>query len=179
MTLRAVGGLVSGAVLVASLLVHLLTFVPSVAINMDYVWPLHVGAMASFLVMFVGLIHVQSALRKSTPQAAMAGSRLDVRREFNRRVWEATPLPVKVLFPLAMLYVLYNFFSSIPAGTPDLHDGVYVLHNHGTVVREITLAEYEHFRTLTVRGFSGHWMLFSAVPLVFYTWLWPRLRPAE
>ncbi|MCA9536477.1 MAG: hypothetical protein KC593_22495 [Myxococcales bacterium] len=180
MSLRNVGRGVSGLVLGASLLVHLLTFVPSVAINMDFVWPLHVGAMASFLVMFVGLIHVQSALRKSTPQADSPSSRLEMRREFNRRVWEATPLPVKVLFPLAMLYVLYNFFASIPAGgTPDLRDGVYVLHNHGTVVREITLAEYERFRTLTVRGFSGHWMIFSAVPLVFYTWLWPRLHPAE
>ena len=118
MSLRNVGRGVSGLVLGASLLVHLLTFVPSVAINMDFVWPLHVGAMASFLVMFVGLIHVQSALRKSTPQADSPSSRLEMRREFNRRVEWAPSEPDELGLtppPLVRAY-LDDAWVHIPLG---------------------------------------------------------------
>ena len=47
------------------------------------------------------------------------------------------------------------------------------------MIRAITSTEYARFRALEVRGFSGHWLMFSLVPFVFFTWPWPRLQPTE
>lgn len=47
-------------------------------------------------------------------------------------------------------------------GGPHIVDGKYVLQNHGNIIREITMEEYDAFQANELRGFSGHWMAFYA-----------------
>jgi len=53
-------------------------------------------------------------------------------------------------------------------GVPDIWQGIHVLHDHGRLIREITLPEYIHYTFNEVRGFSGHWLIFYFAPLVFF-----------
>ena len=48
-------------------------------------------------------------------------------------------------------------------GVPDIWEGQYVLHNHGTLIRNITEQEYTAYKAAEVRGFSGHWLAFYGI----------------
>lgn len=88
-------------------------------------------------------------------------------------------MAARVVLALTMGYVMYNFFAfvgEVPGSLREVHDGGYELHSHGRVIRALTRVEYEHLQTLEVRGFSGHWVFFSLLPLVFFIWTWPRLQ---
>ena len=52
------------------------------------------------------------------------------------------------------------------------------LNDHGKVVRELTKQEYQHLQTLEVRGFSGHWILFSILPVTFFKYLYGPMKSA-
>jgi len=70
-----------------------------------------------------------------------------------------------------LIYAVINFLLFIymqgGGGTPAVNNGHYYLHNHGTRIRDITEHEYYHYRALTVRGFSGHWMAFYGMAAAF------------
>lgn len=170
MDLKRLGRTLSGIVLVASLLVHIGTFVPGIALSMHETWPLHLGAMASFGMLFLAL----GRLRVGSGHAAQ--------RDLRRRAITATPAAAKVLFALTMVYVMFNFLAfmgEVPGTPEEVPGGGYALQNHGQVIRTLTRVEYQHFQTREVRGFSGHWVLFSLAPFLFFMWTWPRLQAAE
>ena len=60
------------------------------------------------------------------------------------------------------------FFVQSHGGGPEVRDGQYLLTSHGAVLRVLTEEQYHWYRALVVRGFSGHWMLFSLVPALFW-----------
>lgn len=68
---------------------------------------------------------------------------------------------------LLFVYALVNFVLFAQAGGgggPHITDqGVYVIQNHGDIIREITEKEYWQFRANEIRGFSGHWLAFYFV----------------
>ena len=69
-------------------------------------------------------------------------------------------------------YVLVNGtleFIRALGGTPDIWDGRFVLHQHGTFVRELSGEEYHIEQAHVLRGFSGHWMIFYLLPAL-YSW---------
>jgi hypothetical protein len=60
-------------------------------------------------------------------------------------------------------------FMTSQIGSPSIKDGQYILENHGTFIKILTEAEYNHFQANIVRGFSGHWLLFySFVATLLY-----------
>lgn len=77
-----------------------------------------------------------------------------------------------------VVYTAVNFavFINLMEGTPEVKNGRYYLHHHGQIIREITEVEYGRFRAYEVRGFSGHWMLFSLLPMVFFGYIVPEFR---
>lgn len=89
----------------------------------------------------------------------------------------ATILPkwTLILSGLIMAYAMINFFLSIGAlgATPEIRDGQYILHNKGTLVRVITEVEYHHARALILRMFSGHWIIFSGIPALYFLFAKP------
>ncbi|WP_295446846.1 hypothetical protein [uncultured Thiodictyon sp.] len=68
-------------------------------------------------------------------------------------------------------YVMLNFLLFLHAtegGGPAIRDGRYVLQAHGPVLRTLTADEYRAQQANTLRGFSGHWLIFYYVPLVWF-----------
>jgi hypothetical protein len=181
MDLKRIGQRVSGIVLVASLLVHLGTFVPAIGLSVDTTWPSPPGGHGELR----HLVHRARSFevrRRAESRSWNRRERLEAQRALRGRVIAATPPAVRVAVVLTCMYAAYNFlaFMSELPGTPrEAHGGGYELHSHGTVIRAITSTEYARFRALEVRGFSGHWLIFSLVPFVFFTWPWPRLQSTE
>jgi hypothetical protein len=67
-------------------------------------------------------------------------------------------------------YAVINFgvvFYLSRGGKPEIVDNQIVLESHGRVIRRLTAEEYEYQRALTTRMFSGHWMLFYGIPLLY------------
>jgi hypothetical protein len=60
------------------------------------------------------------------------------------------------------------FMSATEGGNAALREGKYLLLQHGTLIRELTQAEYAAFKANEVRGFSGHWMLFYFMPFAYF-----------
>lgn len=137
-----------------SLIVHLTTFFGiNPAKYIPLVWGLHVGI---FMVFFPMLFVQRSAPKKKDVWAMLFA-----------------PIPrwaryaVKAFFVYAFINFALFFFLS-RGGTPDVRDGKYVLHNHGTVIRELSKDEYELQNAYILRGFSGHWMVFYLIPALFF-----------
>ncbi|HSH03707.1 MAG TPA: hypothetical protein VLL52_14405 [Anaerolineae bacterium] len=84
------------------------------------------------------------------------------------------PIPIwgRVVMGLVLVYTILNFFYFMQlseGGGPSIVDGQFVIQSHGTIIREITEAEYNRQQAYVVRGFSGHWMLFALAPALFFT----------
>ena len=81
---------------------------------------------------------------------------------------KAAPRPLRWLTGAFGLYAMVNFVLFVilsEGGGPSQRDGKYVIEDHGTVVREISEAEFHRKQAYIVRGFSGHWMLFATAAL--------------
>jgi hypothetical protein len=157
MLVIAAGGLTSSAV------VHVLTFVPGVPIAMRHVWFLHVVVFVPFITMIGRAIQ-------------LGRSRGMDQRTFQRELVGLVPRRVRLVAIVGFVYMLVNFALSIVriGGSPLAKDGHYYTANHGTITREISEAEYRRLESVEVRGFSGHWMVFYGIPLIFFAWAEPR-----
>ena len=72
---------------------------------------------------------------------------------------------------VSILYGFVNFFVCLyllREGGPHIDNGIYCLWNHG-FIREITKAEYEALLKVEGRMFTGHSLIFSALPVVFFS----------
>ena len=177
--MRAIGLAVSATVLALSLLAHVLSFVPGVPISMSVAWPLHLGAMVVFGMTIIDGMRVRrgTARREGESLFAFWQRASNESRGAFGRLLEMVPLPVTVLVLALVAYTFVNFFAFGLGvqGTPGQKNGRYYLHDHGTHVRDLTRDEFIHYRALGVRGFSGHWMLFSAIPTVYFAFIRPKL----
>ena len=81
--------------------------------------------------------------------------------------------PIYVILALvSFLYTFVNFFVCIALlakGGPHMENGMYFLQNHGSLVREITKAEYDALRLVEARAVSAFPLLFSALPAVVFS----------
>ena len=118
-----------------------------------YVWLLHGGVF----VVFIPLVIFSRKQLGARPRLS------EIRAVFPR--WTiAAGIAVAA-------YTLVNFvlfMAATEGGSPAIHEGTYVLQNHGHILRELTAAEYAAFKTNEVRGFSGHWLLFYFVPFAYF-----------
>src|SRR5262249_54071335 len=139
--------------LLLSLLVHLQTYA-GIDVGADHpaVWALHVGCL------LVNLPMVVSAW-------------LD--HGFAPSWRDMYPRWARVLLVMAGIYAAANFllFLLLSGGAhAEVRDGRYVLHRHGTIVRELSAADYHLHMAHVLRGFSRHWVLFYlAAGLYFLT----------
>ena len=136
-----------------SLFVHLTTFFGiDPAKHVPFVWVLHIG----IFICFVPLIFAQGFPPKENFwQKLMA--RLPPWQRY----------AVKGFFAYAVInFALFFYLTS--GGSAQERDGKYVLLNHGTLIRELSADEYERQNAYTIRGFSGHWMVFYLVPALYF-----------
>jgi hypothetical protein len=141
--------------LLLSLLVHLQTYAGiDVGANHPAVWTLHAGCLLVALPM-VGSAWLNQGFKPS---------------------WrDMYPRWARVVLVMAGAYAAVNFllFLFLSEGAhADIRDGRYVLHRHGTIVRELSTADYHRHMAYVLRGFSGHWMLFYLAAGLYF------LRPA-
>lgn len=126
--------------------------------QLPHVWALHVGI---FVVFLPAVLYLKKNSASNDPLALFRGM----------------PAWVVVAILALFLYAFINFFVSLSAtggATSDIRDGQYVLQNKGRVLREITEAEYIAGRAAEVRLFSGHWLLFYALPAAVFLLRRPR-----
>lgn len=89
-----------------------------------------------------------------------------------QQLLKLAPKWMRTLFYVSFAYAFVNFalFFILSGGnTPIKQDGKFVLKQHGRLVREISEEEYHRQRAYIVRGFSGHWMMFSAAAMTMLT----------
>jgi hypothetical protein len=81
----------------------------------------------------------------------------------------AAPQWLKILTGIFGAYAFLNFVLFIiltEGGGPHQEKDKFVLQSHGRVIRELTEKEFHQQQAYVVRGFSGHWMLFSSAALM-------------
>jgi hypothetical protein len=145
----------AAAVLVVSLVVHASTFL---GIDPMARWP---GVMLIHLAIFPPFI-------AAIYYAQRVGGKKPGHQD---RVFNSAPLGLRILTGLFSVYALVNFAAFVilsEGGVPHERDGKYFLHEHGTFLRELSEAEYHRKQAYVVRGFSGHWMLFSCAALTMF-----------
>ncbi len=178
--IAVIWGLASLLVFLSSVLAHCATFVPSLPISMALVWPLHLASMVVFVVMVFSLVAQQMSLPKIQAEGWLANIRAKNQRskEFQRRLIRLAPLPWRIVGGVLFAYVALNFvlfMMLMQEGSPRAHKGQYFLVKKGVKVRKLSAEEYQRFRAYEVRGFSGHWMFFSMIPMTYFLVVHPRL----
>jgi len=142
--------------LIASAVVHLSTFL---GINPQRVFP---PVWVLHALIFVVWIPVVFSCRKIVKK--------ENRKDFWKIATRNAPRWMKFLSVALFVYAFFNFFFTgfvlSEGGVPSELDGRKVIHNHGKVIRELSDEEYEMHQAYTVRGFSGHWMIFYAVGMM-------------
>lgn len=172
----------SACVLLASLVIHLLTFSaappPSVGLT---------GFM-QFLVIAMSFAALFSARRafpaRRPPLTSISAIALQYRemQQENSRFLRLVPLWARVLFALLIVYVGFNFAVNLPP--PDF---VYLKANGGRYYQvmkngrqmELTHGAYDARMRRQVRVFSGAWLIFSSVTTLVLAFIVPDSEKKE
>src|SRR5262249_54798414 len=91
-----------------------------------------------------------------------------------------TPRPAGAVVGVLFAYMVINFLVFIVTheGQPREREGKFGLYNHGKLVRELSEEEFHDHERYEVRGVSGHWILFTALPTGYFLFAYPRARAA-
>ena len=148
---------IAGLGLILGLIVHVVSlFDIYIGDKLPYIWIFHAG-------IFIVWIPVIFEFKKNSNfRTRMKPS------EFFRSIFKDTPKPVMVISIVFFLYAIINFILSLQVsggGIPDLMDGKYVIHNHGSVIKELTETEYLKMKANEIRSFSGLWMAFYGLAM--------------
>jgi hypothetical protein len=161
--LNRAGGWAALAGFLLALAVHIATvFGVDVSSRFPSVWLLHIGALLVF-----GLFVF------SARGAFANGMKLHV-------IMDHLPTSAVLAVAVAFAYALFNFFlgtNVIGAGNAEVVAGQYVLTSHGRVLAHVSELEYHLRRAWELRLFSGHWLFFYLVPMVYF-FFW-REQPAR
>ena len=171
----------AGIVLVASLVVHVLTYVPCVRVSMAWAWSLHAAVLAVGVgALLCGLPRPENR-RRPTGVGVLDWQRREYRRsrDLFRRFVGLTPVPVRWVVVVTLLASVVNFYRStrlLEHGVPAAAGGRYYLHHHGTKIRDLTETEYHRFEAYQVRLFSSAWVVLALVAVVAARYVAPRKR---
>lgn len=175
--LKTTSLLCSLTVLGISIACHISTFLPGSTASMSIAWPLHFGAMAVFAAMVISLRRRQE--RQQSVRRSGKGvfaywweSRLANELE-TAGLLKAIPGPILLACIAFFIYTGINFALmqiNLEGGSPQAEKGRYYLKNHGRMIRELTREEFDRFQAYELREVSGHWILFSAFPALYFYW---------
>jgi hypothetical protein len=151
---RRVLALTALAGLLGSLAVHLAALSGiDIAEQFPAVWMLHVG----IFIVFVPYVFSSRKTMGSRPSWAQYRDLVP-----GSILWTGVGIFAYVFLNFAL------FMNATEGGNAALREGKYLLLQHGTLIRELTQAEYAAFKANEVRGFSGHWMLFYFMPFAYF-----------
>jgi hypothetical protein len=149
-------GVLAAIGLAAAVVVHVLTFFPDKAIatrDSPLFFVMHLG----IFVVFVPFVLAQREL-------------FGTARPGWRELLSIFPRWGQLLVNFATAYAVVNFalFLFTERGTAEIRDAQFVLMNHGTFIRALSEQEYYLARSYVTRGFSGHWIVFYLVPMLYF-----------
>lgn len=137
----------------ASLIVHGAAIIENNLVKSDWLYILH-GAVFVAFIPFV--ICISLGRTKENPFRGLT------------QYVHGRPLVIGFLL-LAYIWVNFMvFMAKSDGGVPDIWDGDYVLHSHGKLLKYITESDYVSYKFNTLRGFSGHWLAFFYMPMVYF-----------
>ena len=145
-----------------SLAAHLSTFRSVNLIEQfPFVWALHVGIFIVFIPFIL--------------QAKKLYGKQNNGRQFFKDYMSALPLYAKIVVYTVGAYAVFNFvtgiISSEKTGNVTEVNGKYMIAKEK---REVSKKEFEESQRLTLRMFSGHWMMFYLIPAFYF--LTPKRR---
>lgn len=132
-----------------------------------FIWALHVGI---FIVWLPAILE----LNKNPELKQQNIGTLSNPFKFFGIMFKNAPKPIMIISVVFFFYATINFLLYMLAGqggVPDIIDGKYVIHNHGSIINELSETEYLKMKANVIRGFSGHWMAFYGVAMGI---LWPK-----
>jgi len=92
-----------------------------------------------------------------------------IARDIWKRAYSHVPRWVPILTVLLAAYTFFNFVYSLvflnDGLTPSIEQGLYVMQDHGHIVREISQAEYWRHSAYQLRGMSTHLIMFTVIAL--------------
>jgi hypothetical protein len=166
----------SGLLFAASLGVHIASYVYSAGMSMSSTWYIHVLLFIPF-----GYMVVRSSLHQNHSLIKDENTSFDKFEKTTSRIirkYKQIPAiirPIILFIGIALvLYLPFNFFigmAHLGHGGPDYSDGRYFLSSQGKYVRDLTKEEYIQYQAYEVRLFSGHWMLFTGIPLIYFSFV--------
>jgi hypothetical protein len=158
------------AVFLAALGLHVAGYVPGTPLALGWAKWMHVAAFGCFLAVAAHLAALQKIIRRRMRDEQAVEPWLDA--HVPRWLWRVGG----VFF----VYVIASaaFYGATHEGQANVVNGAYALTSHGKVVREVSEPEFRDAERLEVRGVSGHWMLFSAIPAAYFLVVYPRARAA-
>jgi hypothetical protein len=182
-TMAKTCGITALLILASSVVFHFATYIPAIPLSMQMAWPLHLATMAVFATMVLSLAAQQQPQPNKQAQGLFGSWRAanQQNKEFQSRLLGCVPLPLRIACGTAFIYAFINyvlFIALMEGGSPSVKNGNYILHSHGHKIRDITKEEYQRFRAYEVRGFSGHWIIFSLVPMTYFLTVHPTLNQA-
>jgi hypothetical protein len=87
-----------------------------------------------------------------------------------KKFFPNTEPKIGIYLLFVFIYVGINFFLStnkLQDGSPEMLDTNYVLNNKGKITL-IEKKQYVEMLYYQLKAFSGHWILFSIIPLVYF-----------
>jgi hypothetical protein len=164
---------IAGLGFILGLIVHIVSlFGIYLGEKIPFIWVLHVG-------IFIVWLPAVLELRKNTELKQPNFGTMVNPFKFFGIIFKDTPKPVMIISVVFFFYAMINFFLFMQAGqggVPDIMDGKYVIHNHGSIIKELTETEYFKMKANEIRGFSGHWMAFYGLAMGI---LWPKTDKQE
>ena len=163
---------------------HIATFIPAISVSMQIAWPLHLAALVVFGFMVFSLVAKQQRQKKEPVKGSL---RFGVRNAGQSKAFLAqeigsAPRAMRIACVTTFIYAIINFaffLILMEGGGPEAKKGTFYLETHGQEIREITKEEYHRFRAYEVRGFSGHWMLFSLFSTTYFLAVYPKPHRQE
>lgn len=85
--------------------------------------------------------------------------------KFLKVIFQGTPSWVQVIAGISFIFSMMSFgyLMFTQPGVVDIIDGQKVLHNHGSIIKELTDQEYQHELAVNARKFLGHNLAFFGV----------------
>jgi hypothetical protein len=155
------------------LLVHLISLSGIyIGDKVPFVWLLHVGI---FVVFIPAIFYLNSNEEMKELKAKRRQNPIRV----YKIVFKNAPVAFKIILAFIFVYAMLNFMffmQQSEGGGPGISGGKYVLENHGTIIRELSQAEYFKFKANELRGFSGHWLIFYSFAMAIF---WPENKKTE
>lgn len=159
---------IAGLGLIFGLIIHIISlFGIYIGDKIPFIWALHIGV---FIVWLPAILE----LRKNPVLKSQNFGTITSSLKFFGIIFKDTPKPIMILSVVFFVYATINSFLFIPSvgRMPGIVDGKYVILDHGTIISNLSEAEYFKLKANEILLFSGYWIGLYGLAMGI---LWPKI----